>query len=685
MLEEPSSEPVRYGFWGVYLKLLHFRTYFLLAILPFAVAVSWGQPVFPTTAPPRFTSKAFLTWSAKYVEDSITSVGFARTTVKYFSPDGNDTTGNGSLGNPWKTLAKASSFLNGTSGDVRLRFRSGGVWRENTGLVINRPQVTVDSYRLATDPKSSAKPVFTRFAAPLEPTAWTATSHADTYVATVTDPVSWVKYWNDEETVLRRMTTVEDCYATPGSWFSNSGSLYVHSVADNDLTTGVVRVEYVPLNTLSGITVADVANVRIHDLRIEGYGAGVPGDHSYNGYAVESNASSTNRTVVTECECYYNGRHSVAKVGSATGGSLVVARCRLGWLVNDDICLVSFAPFGGNELVSAYNEFLGGQLPNSLVPYPNGAPEAPNYVHTSNDSLFKCGLLLCLGNKLVQGPFMCGNISFTTCAPVFSDPANCRAFVIGETAVPRKPNVFDATKPTLTNGNGRIFHRLGSAWTTYVSCTIAPTLLWTSGSGDVECCSTSEGTWINSEITFDFRNVDLSSWDRVLSVSAVQPGFFLFTSSFYGCRITFRSRPGSVVGFSGPMLHKYGSFYKSIDASWIGEMRGSIVAATSIGGGQFQLGFGNLASKLTGNAYYGLTEENGPWGCDQDAARVTGTLFTGVPRADQNLALSGPILISGYALQYDRYGSTRAGNPTVGPLEPGSSGVKYPGIGGPSP
>jgi hypothetical protein len=42
---------------------------------------------------------------------------FSMATTFYISPDGNDQTGNGSAGNPWKTLFKATSVVT-NAGDI---------------------------------------------------------------------------------------------------------------------------------------------------------------------------------------------------------------------------------------------------------------------------------------------------------------------------------------------------------------------------------------------------------------------------------------------------------------------------------------------------------------------------------------------------------------------------------------
>ncbi len=639
-----------------------------------------AQTYWPTSQPPVATSSSFPSWARQYVENAVSSCPLDRPTTYYFSQAGSDTTGDGTQGNPWKSIAKANEVLQGSSGDLRLRFRAGEIWREPDGLVVDRPHVTVDSYSASGDPLSAKKPLFSRFEPPVPSHAWVPVGPGTYSVSTSAD-VAWVKYWNDDETVFRRMENLDDCLATAGSWHWESGQLYVHNFTDQDLSASDLRIEYVLKNQGTGIWIKDVPDVRIMGLHVEGFGAGTPGDESYTGYAIESDVTGSGRTVVSECDTFYSGRHSITKIGQGQGGSLVVVRCRMGWLVNDNIDVVSYTSLGGQELVSAYNQFLGAQLPNTNKPYPYAGSGGPHYMHTSNNAQYKGAFSLCLGNRIEPGPYMCGAISATDCSPTFQNLSDCRSFVVDEWAPSRAPSALDATKPSSNGGNGLLYSVLGSPGVVYVNCTVEPTVLWTSYVGDTYCCNQSSGVWINSNITFDFRPVDSSQYLRLLTVTSAQADFSQFTSSFYGCRLWFKGKGGGYMGFSGQMLHIGGAFYGSIGARWLGELRGCIVGATGVGSGFFRLGWGNDGTTLFGNSYFGLDTEGGAWGCDLDASRLPGTTATGPPMASSGLGLPGPILVWGQPLQYDCLGRMRQPHPTVGPYEADlkMAGSKRPG------
>ncbi|MBS1722243.1 MAG: hypothetical protein JSS66_04465 [Armatimonadetes bacterium] len=630
-----------------------------------------AQGAFPSETPPVVTSKAFLPWCERLVASKVAAVPLNRSSTYYFSPDGDDATGDGSIGQPFRTIDKANSVIALSSGNVRIRFRRGGVFRAQDGILIGQRMVTADSYLAPGDPRSLAKPLLTRFEPEVQPNQWNSSGGHDTYRTAASSPVAWVKFANDPITVFRRALSEDDCRNSSGTWYWGDGILTVHAPGDCDLTNTDRRIEYVFKNQATGVWMLDVDNVRLHGLRIEGFGAGTPGDFSYRGYGIEADQSGSNRAVVTECETYYNGRHSITKVGTSAGGSLTVVRCRMGWLVNDGINIVGYSPLGGQELVSAYNEFLGCELPNGDKPYPYGGNSMPVYLHTSDDQAYRQALFLSLNDTIVSGQYQCGGLPGSNCAPSFSQLQDARSFVVGLSAEVRSQTAFDLTKPSSNGGNGLMFQNLGWPSTCYVNCKVRPTVLWTQASGDVSLCTSSYGLWINSDLTFDFHYADPSPWNRVLSVSPTSPNFSAYASSFYACRIKFiASAGGGTIGFSGPMIHRYGSFYNSLGGKWLGEMRACIIDADSVGSGAFLPGFGNDGQSMQWNAYLGVTDSSGPYGCDQDPYVVSGTASTGRPLSGTGLEMPVPIRIWNQPLEYDQQGWIRSAQPAVGPLEP---------------
>jgi hypothetical protein len=626
---------------------------------------------FPDQAPPHVASDRFLPWALDAVERAVQSVPRERAQTVHFSQSGDDTTGDGSLNNPFRSIGKANAVLAASAGNVRLRFRRGDTWREAAGLVVERPSVTVDSYSASTDPPGLERPRLTRFEPPLSPSEWSPDgAFQGTFTANVAGEVAWVKWVGDDSTVFRRQPSVGACRASPGSWHWSGGTLTVRNHDATPLNSGSRRIELVLKNQLEGVWIKSVADVRVEGLRIDGYGAGTPGDFSYRGYAVHSDALGSQRHVVLDCEAFYNGRHSVTKVGDGFGGSLVVVRCRMGWLVNDDANVVSYSSLGGQELISAYNEFVGGTLPDGDLPYAYGGSGMTNYMHSSNDAVYKHAHMLCLGNRIVPGPFQNSEVSLTPSAPAFSRFEDCRSFVVWKYAPARTPNASDRTKPSRFGGDGLLYKSLGSANVAYVGCVVRPSMLWGRADPDAALLTEAAGHWINSVLTFDFSGCPVGAGDRVLSLSPVDPGgLFRYTANFTACHLRFVVPGGATVGFSGPMLHPFGSLRNSVAGRWRGTMVGCIVDGTDVGNGAFRLGFGNDQAYLWGNAYAGATDFSGAWCHDQDPAGRAPVSGPPPRHAGQEWWLPSDILIEGKRLAYDLDGRIRPARPTVGPVE----------------
>lgn len=635
----------------------------LAPLLGYAPQSGW----FPTQPPPVVTSARFLPWCEAYVQASIDSVPLERAQTYYFSDQGNDTTGNGSLTNPFKSIAKANQVITASGGNVRIRFAKGGVWRGETNLVVTKPDVTIDSYLPSDRGPSSPKPLFTRFQIVEDWSDWSFVAPG-VYATQVEPPVAWVKLQGDNDSVFHKMSNLDDVKLFPGSWVQIGSQLYVHNLGSQTLTTGARRIEYVVKNSFDGIKCLDVGNVRVQGIHVEGYGAGAKGDYSYSGYGVALDQSGPRRAVVVDCETYYNGRHSITRTSLVPGGSLVVVNCRAGWLVNDGIQVISYSAGGAQELVAAYNEFLGGELPHGPKPYPYAGSGEAVYAHTEDDDTTKHAFFLSYKNEYRKGQHQNDLVAWAPSAPGFQRLEDCRTFVVGERYETRNRTPLDSTSPSSNGGNGASFRQLGGPNTMYVNCTVNPRVLW-SGSGDVSILQLARGTWINSTVIADFSDSFPDPENYVRALASTGDDMSLYTASFLGCRITFVGNGSGLYGFSGAMLHPYGANRNSLAAKWQGLMRGSIVESQGIGSGQFLVGFGNDGASMASNAYYGVSDETGAWGTDLDAARISGTHAPGRRPIGDPARVQGGIWLMGHRLEYDAEGRARDANTAVGPLE----------------
>ena len=101
---------------------MRFLNKFILLVMLLSVAVSSmasvpysSVPAFnigPNGTVPVCTSMLFRPAAIGLVNYRLAECPITRGTTYYFSQSGNDSTGNGTSGNPWKTIAKANSVLN---------------------------------------------------------------------------------------------------------------------------------------------------------------------------------------------------------------------------------------------------------------------------------------------------------------------------------------------------------------------------------------------------------------------------------------------------------------------------------------------------------------------------------------------------------------------------------------------
>jgi hypothetical protein len=614
----------------------------------------------------------FRQWCDGYLDSCLATTPITRTNKVFFSFDGSDSTGDGSIASPYRSAAKAKAILAASSGDLQVCFRSGGVYRYTGPMSIVAPNTTLCSYRLATDSPSVPKPLLTRFEPAVSWSAWAANSPATGVCSTtVVGDVAWVKFVNDERTVFRKMATLDDCIANEGTWIWVSGTLYVHNFGGVSLRSGPRQIEYVYKNTDIGIVSADVPSLRIDDLRIEGFGSGTPGDLSYGGAGISFYQSGVNRGSVTNCEIYYNGRHTVTKLTDGSGGSLVVANCRMGWLVNDDVNIVSYAGNGQQELVSFDNTFVGGKLPYTNQPYAYASSGQGNLAHTSSTSLM-VGFFLCVGNRNEPGPYQNGTISSSSEPAPWSDLKDCTTFVLDEDDPCRTPDALDATHPSLNGGDGLIYFGLGSANTVYENCRIEARSLWCNGTNDRDAAllTSANGIWINSVIDFDFSAYAgaPNSDARTISPPGINSGF---NASFYNCWINFTTSGATgYYGFSGSMVHLYSATRNNLSARWQGSLMNSVVTHTGVGAGAFYMGFGNDGTAMVNNAYPSDGASTGAWGFDLDPYGRMAPVTPPINPGFNSIMQSGhPQQILGYTLGYDRNYRTRSAFTNIGPDE----------------
>ena len=277
-----------------------------------------------------------------------------RTTEYYFSQDGNDSSGDGSLETPWQTIAKANSTITASSGDITLYFRRGDIWEEADTLTVNRDNVTISDYG------SGNRPFFNCFAEKIASGSTWTSEGSDVYSITVTDTIGWIRDEADRLGETNGMFALASSNSGGGAgasdywWYQDTGTdtLYVHL---NGVDPDTLDLEYSISNEDSGIRVTNVDGVRINNIRIDGYSYSQTSGNHNSGYAIMTQVANGKAVYVTNCETYFGSPHILGHLVSGSGGGIVMfSNCTYGY--------ADYGGSGGETLLNFYEGSGGGQF-----------------------------------------------------------------------------------------------------------------------------------------------------------------------------------------------------------------------------------------------------------------------------------------------------------------------------------
>jgi hypothetical protein len=719
------------------------------AWLPIALSIAWGLVATTGHTAPRYqelvgeppvpTELAFKDWLDRLVGLRLQSVPLVRATTYHFSQTGDDTSGDGSVTAPWKSLDKAQSILNqharGTNAPgLSLRFRSGDVWRTpatlrariqsiqgtrvliqapvewtpqpnffyelrgggavermearsfdaTTGelqllvppastnhqeivlecaLMVASPHITVTAYEEPGGP-ARGKPRFTRFV----PTSGWRNSQARgdefsrTYSLATTNRIAWIRTAEALDESFRRVTSVAQVDENPGTWFWDGANLWAREWLDTPMNGGLNAYEVVLENKSDGICVADVDDVRLDGIVVDGWGmtaqpSGSGDQRQYTGYGFFATVSGSNHVLFTHCESYYNNRHCMGNV-TAAGGLLTAAWCSWGYCVEGGSA-VSYAWGGRNEALFYECVNRAGSVQHGVKPYAGNLAVAgySHHAHTSGGTN-KVALFISYRCHNVPSPTMAGH-----CGPVDLPAADdlraCRSFVVEDTFRTRTPNGFDRTKPSSTGGTGLLRPGLVSD-TTYINCWFEHALLWANGNW----APILDGNYHNTRLINCVLTYTSLADDFYLSIPNV--AWEVAGLSAYNCHFDANLQTGRSLGYVGKSIVQSRNLFKNSILSFRGADYSDPL--TSI-----RMRCINDASLLANNFYSGFTLKTGPDGYDADRWAVEGTdaALGARPEAASALASVHQQLIDDlYPLEYDLVWRNRYPVRTaIGPVE----------------
>lgn len=531
-------------------------------------------------------------------------------------------------------------------------------------LMIASPHVTIASYGPAGEP-ARAKPRFTRF---VPATGWKgagarADAFSKTYSLATTNSVAWIRTAEALDESFRRVTSVTEVDDNPGTWFWDGTQVWAREWLDTPMSGGLNAYEVVLENKLNGICVADVDDVRIDGIVVDGWGmtaqpSGTGDQRQYPGYGFFSVTSGSNHVLLTHCESYYNNRHCMGNVTSSAGGIWTAAWCSWGLCVEGGSA-VSYALRGQNEALFYQCVNRAGGVQHGVKPF-RGNLAVSGYSHHTHTSggTNKVALFVSYQCRNVPSPTMAGHCGPVD-VPVADDLRDCRSFVVEDTFRVRTPNAFDRTKPSATGGTGilrpgMVSHR------TYINCWFEHTLLWANGNWAPILDANYQNTrLINCVLTYTSLADDY--YFSMPNVAWEATGL-----SAYNCHFDANLQTGRSYGYMGKSSETSRNLFKNSILSFRGVDYSDPL--TSI-----QMHCVNDATLLANNCYSGFTLRTGPDGYDADpwAVEATDVALGMRPAGSSSLASVHPQLIDGvFLLEYDMDWRTRFPVRTaIGPFE----------------
>ncbi len=387
--------------------------------------------------PPLVTSVAWTAWYESLLGERLAACPRDRATTYYFAQSGNDSTGDGTIAKPWKSLSKARGVLSSSAGNIALLFKRGDLWRESVGIDTTLPNVTVADY----DPTgvSTQKPRFTTFFPILQPAGWTPTPGApQVYQRTQFPGVCWVKEDDNLDDPYVRMSSVSGVASRAGSFWHDAvnGVLYIRPKAGAGGVSTDPRTDGKPYE-MAGITGTGVAvsgdGSRVENIHVEGFGMDtVQGATQQQG--ILSRATGSSRIAFVGCESYYQSSHAIAHF-STGGGIVTMVDCAAG-LCNPnwagESVFNTYASAGGHQTIFERCVATHGTLPAD-EPGPGGARRGQGfYGHTDGNLGQLTGLTIARNCRERATRWACSAPAFFGNTPSAAHLIDAKVLIVGE-------------------------------------------------------------------------------------------------------------------------------------------------------------------------------------------------------------------------------------------------------------
>lgn len=318
--------------------------------------------------------------------------------IYFDSVNGSDSTGDGSIGNPYQTAARAQTehdaWTEVTSG-LQLLFKRGG--RFTTGLNITKKYVTICDY----GDKSLDRPLFTAFTSSVVAGGSNfAVGTGGRYTFTTAN-IGWIIEKNNPYKVYKRVASTTEVENNKNSFYWASSTLHLHATDEfgQSVDPDTIDWEYTLAATTPDSAIdftATSGSVRCENINTRGWGCDGSGSINQS-YGVKSQLTGTNTYYFKGCGAYYNSAHNIghnAGSGSA-GGHGMIDSCDVGLCTAQDATmLISYAGNGTQECVFINNKIKFGVLPTTATK--DFAGGMSGYMHSNGTAI---GFGLAVGNR----------------------------------------------------------------------------------------------------------------------------------------------------------------------------------------------------------------------------------------------------------------------------------------------
>lgn len=591
-------------------------------------------------AMPLPSTNAWFSWYDTLLQARIAHSSQPRAQTFYFSQEGDDETGDGSIANPWKSLSKAQFTLLSTGGDVALLFRRGDEWNSSTGLNVPFHNVTIGAYG---DP-NLAKPLFSAFTIKFNAGAnlWTQAAGTNRWTTSAPSRIGWIRDATSDAARLSAFTYVQSAAAvaaTARSWYWDGAVLHFNPGAG--VNPNLVDYEATGDVNVDGINVGGDGCLVI-DIRCDGWGA--VATKSYQAFGIKLSNYASSSAVVMNCEAYYNGRHGISVHGSQldSGGFHAIVNSVTGYTNATGSGVTqfnNFMPTGQNEAIFDGVTVRFGKLPDwTLVG--GGADDSPAiYGHTGANMQTLISLFIVKDARIVAEDLPGATYS------------TGKAYYI-DRDLPGDPSDLSSLRAIFVNY--QIEHDLKK------SVIFGPKTVYVNSrfdlhfEGGTEMMGSISGGWFINNV---FNLTDASLMRRIFHTTTVSTnGSSFLHNSFY------------VSGSAGIPYHQWILVHGANDQKFFAANNLFVRTGTR----PFVIGAPNDPYHLAANAYVGVTK-TGTEGYDKDAFLVEPSVYPlagGVPTLASSIvgyAIHNPF---GIPVEFDFFGNPRLPDaPTIGAVE----------------